>query len=197
MEEHKIVMVGNGGVGKSAMTVRFVQDVFVTEYDPTIEDYYHKVITIDEKECGVEVLDTPSHLEFSSMWDCIYRSGDGFLIVYSITDRSSFEQVTNYYDKIILRKDVNDGEVPIIIVGNKCDLEIEREVSYQEGHDLAQRILCKFIETSALTKQNLEEVFYAIARETKNLKRYYFKSENLQRYKKKKSNFQEEPCIIF
>ncbi|KAJ6245408.1 ras-like protein [Anaeramoeba flamelloides] len=198
MERHSIVVVGGGGVGKSAITVRFVLNRFVTDYDPTIQDSYEKEIVLDQNKCLLDILDTAGCEEFYYLQGITYRTGDGFLIVYSITDRSSFDLVTHFLHEICQIKDLKEEEVPMIIVGNKCDLEVEREVSYQEGQDLARLKHCKFIETSARTNQNLEEVFYAIARETKQIKCYCEEYNKLRILKKKKKNKapQEEPCII-
>ncbi|KAJ6252341.1 ras-like protein [Anaeramoeba flamelloides] len=198
METHNILVVGTPGVGKSAITIRFVLNRFVTDYDPTIEDSYEKEIVLDENKCRLDILDTAGCDEFSCMQGITYREGDGFLIVYSITNRRSFDLVTHFLHEICHINYLKEEEVPMIIVGNKCDLEIEREVSYQEGQDLARLKHCTFIETSALTNQNVEEVFYAIARETKQIKCYCEEYNKLRILKKKKKNkaLQEEPCLI-
>jgi len=91
------------------------------------------------------------------------RTGEGFLCVYSITSRNSFEEISTFYQQILRVKDKD--YYPIIIVANKCDLEGERVVSTQEGRDLAKQCGCKFIETSAKQKINVDEAFFSLVRE--------------------------------
>ena len=107
-------------------------------------------------------IDTPK--EFSSYRDPCYRIGDGFLILYSVTDKYSFYSVQDEIEKIYRAKDVDD--YPIIVIGNKIDLEEERNVSYEQGKELVdkyQKIL--FFEMSVKLCVNVEEVFYAIVGE--------------------------------
>ncbi|CAI4232853.1 unnamed protein product [Auanema sp. JU1783] len=89
----RIVVVGGGGVGKSALTIQFIQQYFVQDYDPTIEDSYTKQCFVDEDLCRLEVLDTAGQEEFSTMREQYLRSGNGFLIVYAVTDRNRFVQL--------------------------------------------------------------------------------------------------------
>ncbi|KAI5293898.1 Ras GTPase [Ascosphaera atra] len=91
------------------------------------------------------------------------RTGEGFLLVYSITSRQSFEEIMTFQQQILRVKDKD--YFPMIVVGNKCDLEKERVVSKQEGEDLARDFGCKFIETSAKSRINVENAFYDIVRE--------------------------------
>eukprot|EP00490_Sorites_sp_Unknown_P002761 CAMPEP_0114656540 /NCGR_PEP_ID=MMETSP0191-20121206/12498_1 /TAXON_ID=126664 /ORGANISM="Sorites sp." /LENGTH=98 /DNA_ID=CAMNT_0001873961 /DNA_START=92 /DNA_END=384 /DNA_ORIENTATION=+ len=86
-QDYKIVVLGGGGVGKSALTIRLVTDNFLDEYDPTIEDSYRKQVMIDDKPALLDILDTAGQEEFSSMQDQWMREGKGFLLVYSITSR--------------------------------------------------------------------------------------------------------------
>merc|ERR1712188_139359 len=117
MTEYKLVIVGGGGVGKSALTIQLIQNNFIEEYDPTIEDSYRKQVTIDDETCLLDILDTAGQEEYSAMRDQYMRTGQGFLIVYSITSRSSFDEVAQFRDQILRVKDAD--KVPIVIVGNK------------------------------------------------------------------------------
>ena len=123
---HKVVVVGSGGVGKSAMTIRFVRNEFVVEYDPTIEDSYRKQFSIDNIPCCLNILDTAGQEEFSAMRDTFMRSGDGFIIVYSLIDQKTFSEVRVYYERCQMLKDESD--IPTVIVGNKADLTNSRKV---------------------------------------------------------------------
>ncbi|KAF6121379.1 PREDICTED: ras-related protein Rap-1b isoform X2 [Elephantulus edwardii] len=117
MREYKLVVLGSGGVGKSALTVQFVQGIFVEKYDPTIEDSYRKQVEVDAQQCMLEILDTA-------------------------------------------------GTVPMILVGNKCDLEDERVVGKEQGQNLARQWNnCAFLESSAKSKINVNEIFYDLVRQ--------------------------------
>ncbi|XP_045647810.1 ras-related protein M-Ras isoform X4 [Ursus americanus] len=102
---YKLVVVGDGGVGKSALTIQFFQKIFVPDYDPTIEDSYLKHTEIDNQWAILDVLDTAGQEEFSAMREQYMRTGDGFLIVYSVTDKASFEHVDRFHQLILRVKD--------------------------------------------------------------------------------------------
>eukprot|EP00457_Paulinella_chromatophora_P009314 gb/GEZN01009376.1/.p1 GENE.gb/GEZN01009376.1/~~gb/GEZN01009376.1/.p1 ORF type:complete len:191 (-),score=38.91 gb/GEZN01009376.1/:585-1157(-) len=165
--EYKLVVLGAGGVGKSALTIRLVTDNFLDEYDPTIEDSYRKQVTIDDKPALLDILDTAGQEEFSSMQDQWMRDGRGFLIVYNITSQPSFDEVTLLYDKIMRTKD--EGNVPIVLAGNKADLKDQRAVSYERGAELAKQWDCPFFETSAKIKLNNEACFFDLVREIRKI----------------------------
>jgi GTPase KRas protein len=173
LREYKIVVVGGGGVGKSALTIQFIQSHFVDEYDPTIEDSYRKQCIIDDEVALLDVLDTAGQEEYSAMREQYMRTGEGFLCVYSIISRNSFEEISTFYQQILRVKDKD--YFPVIIIGNKCDLEHERAVTMQEGYELSRQFGCKFMETSAKHKINVDEAFYALVRE---IKRYNRESEH-------------------
>merc|ERR1712151_902547 len=126
MREYKLVVLGSGGVGKSALTVQFVQGIFVEKYDPTIEDSYRKQVEVDNSQCMLEILDTAGTEQFTAMRDLYMKNGQGFVLVYSITAQSTFGDLEDLHEQIHRVKDAD--KVPIILVGNKCDLEEEREV---------------------------------------------------------------------
>jgi len=163
MTEYKLVIVGGGGVGKSALTIQLIQNHFIDEYDPTIEDSYRKQVTIDEETCLLDILDTAGQEEYSAMRDQYMRTGQGFILVYAITSRSSFDEIASFREQILRVKDKD--KVPMILVGNKCDLETERQVTTGEGQDLAKSFGCPFFESSAKTRVNVEECFYELVRE--------------------------------
>ncbi|KAF9873205.1 ras small monomeric GTPase [Colletotrichum karsti] len=169
LREYKLVVVGGGGVGKSCLTIQLIQSHFVDEYDPTIEDSYRKQCVIDEEVALLDVLDTAGQEEYSAMREQYMRTGEGFLLVYSITSRQSFEEITTFQQQILRVKDKD--YFPMVVVGNKCDLEGEREVTRQEGEALAKSFGCKFIETSAKSRINVDKAFYDIVREIRRYNR--------------------------
>ncbi|KAJ1826447.1 RAS1 protein, partial [Coemansia sp. RSA 2703] len=163
IREYKLVVVGGGGVGKSALTIQFIQAHFVDEYDPTIEDSYRKQCTIDNETAMLDVLDTAGQEEYSAMREQYMRTGEGFLLVYSITSRNSFEEMPTFQQQILRVKDRD--YFPMIVCGNKADLENERQVSPAEGRAIADSFGCPFLETSAKTKTNVNEAFYTLVQE--------------------------------
>ncbi|KAI7557306.1 Ras-like, partial [Hortaea werneckii] len=124
---------------------------------------YRKQCVIDDEVALLDVLDTAGQEEYSAMREQYMRTGEGFLLVYSMTSRQSFEEIITFQQQILRVKDRD--YFPIIVVGNKCDLESEREVSTEEGKELARSFGCKFIETSAKSRINVDNAFYDIVRE--------------------------------
>ncbi|KAF9523207.1 ras-like protein 1 [Crepidotus variabilis] len=157
--EYKVVVLGGGSVGKSALTVQFVQNHFLDEYDPTLEDSYRKQVLIEDEVVLVDVLDTAGQEEYWPMREQYMLSGEGFLLVYSIAERNSFNEISPVYEQILRVKDQDLGTVPVVVVGNKCDLEYERQVATSEGRDLAKHFSCQFMETSAKFRLNVDEIF--------------------------------------
>ncbi|KAL6068815.1 DNA-binding transcription factor rap1 [Balamuthia mandrillaris] len=161
--EYRIVVVGAGGVGKSALTVRFIQGNFVEKYDPTIEDSYRKQVEVDGVACMLDIMDTAGQEEYSALRDQYMKTGQGFILVYSITSPTSFEAATKLRTQILRIKE-DHQDIPIVLVANKVDLEEERAVSAEEGKSLAQKFNTGFIEASAKSNHNVNEVFYELVR---------------------------------
>ncbi|GMR36953.1 hypothetical protein PMAYCL1PPCAC_07148 [Pristionchus mayeri] len=167
----KLVVIGGGGVGKSALTIQFIQQYFVSDYDPTIEDSYTKQCFVDDDICQLEVLDTAGQEEFSTMREQYLRSGHGFLIVFAVTDKNSFSEVERLHKLISRVKDRDD--FPVILVGNKADLESDRHVQRDEGEELARRLHLPYVECSAKMRMNVDHAFHHLVR----LVRRYEQSE--------------------
>lgn len=160
--QYKLVVVGGGGVGKSALTIQFIQSHFVQDYDPTIEDSYRKQCVIDDRVAHLDILDTAGQEEFSAMREQYMRTGEGFLLVFSVTDRSSFDEISKFQIQILRVKDKD--EFPMILVGNKSDLENERTVTNAEASELAKKMKVGYTETSAKLRTNVESSFYDLVR---------------------------------
>ncbi|CAG06696.1 unnamed protein product [Tetraodon nigroviridis] len=211
MREYKVVVLGSGGVGKSALTVQFVTGTFIEKYDPTIEDFYRKEIEVDSSPSVLEILDTAGTEQFASMRDLYIRNGQGFILVYSLVNQQSLQDIKPMRDQIIRVKRFSPAkavslhlaarcsagsfftpsrhssfpntptvrrarpaelcrrcgyqQVPVVLVGNKVDLEDEREVSPSEGQALAEDWGCPFMETSAKSKTMVDELFAEIVRQ--------------------------------
>ncbi|KAA0715730.1 Ras-related protein M-Ras [Triplophysa tibetana] len=162
---YKLVVVGDGGVGKSALTIQFFQKIFVPDYDPTIEDSYLKHTEIDDQWAILDgsVLDTAGQEEFSAMREQYMRTGDGFLIVFSVTDKASFEHVDRFHQLILRVKDRES--FPMVLVANKVDLVHLRKVTTEQGSEMATKHNISYIETSAKEPpMNVENGFHELVR---------------------------------
>eukprot|EP01084_Bolivina_argentea_P070851 128833_1 len=168
IQEYRVVVLGAGAVGKSTLTIRFLTDNFLDEYDPTIEDSYRKQITLDDEPILLDILDTAGQEEFKSMRDQWIRDGHGFLLVYAINSAHTFQEINKLREHIFQSKDCESA--PIVIAGNKCDLEEERQVSTAEAQQLADYWDVPFFETSAKNKINNTDVFYKVVQEIKRYK---------------------------
>jgi len=167
VEEIKMVTLGCGGVGKSALTIQLIKNYFIIEYDPTIEDSYHQQFVIDGEACLLDILDTAGQEEYCALRDQYMKTGQGFLLIYAINKKDTFEEIPRLRDDTIRVKE--NKIIPMILVGNKCDLEEEREVSIQEGRDLAKSYNIPFYETSAKTRLNVEEIYHQLVREIRRV----------------------------
>lgn len=132
-------------------------------HDPTIEDRYQTTITIKEKTFEVEILDTAGEEDFQNMLDMWISFGDGFLLVFALNDRESFEEIKVKRDRIIKSKKDFEFNPSFILVGNKVDLEDQRKISFNEAKNLAESWGCEYIETSAKTNFNCKEAFQKVA----------------------------------
>ncbi|KAI8804908.1 small GTPase superfamily, partial [Cladochytrium replicatum] len=159
---HKIIMVGSGGVGKSALTLQYMYGDFVEEYDPTKADSYRKKVALDGQDCFIDILDTAGQEEYAAIRDNYYRSGEGFLCVFSICEAESFAHTQDFRDQIC--RVLDDEAVPFVLVGNKADLANQRRVSAQEASAKAREWGCTYVETSAKTRDNVELAYQTLMR---------------------------------
>jgi GTPase KRas protein len=168
-KEYKLVVMGGGGVGKSALTIRLVSGKFEKTYDPTIEDSYRKDAIIDGEDCVLDVLDTAGQEEFAALRDQWIRESKGFILVYSVVKHGTLGELSQFYTQIERIKEDELNEIGIVLAGNKCDMEEQREVSKAEGLALAKDwatkgIRTSFYETSAKAEINNEEIYYEAVR---------------------------------
>ena len=137
--------------------------MFVEDYDPTIEDSYIQHTEIDGQWCILDVLDTAGQEEFSAMREQYMRKGDAFLLVYSVTDRASYMNMKHFHTLILRVKDKDS--YPMILVANKVDLVHLRQVSQEQGQELANMLKIPYIETSAKTPPiNVDKAFHEVVR---------------------------------
>ncbi|KAI9259310.1 ferrous iron transporter B [Sporodiniella umbellata] len=153
----RIAILGTRAVGKSSLVIQFCENHFVDSYYPTIENTFTKTIKYRGIEYQVEIMDTAGQDEYSILQSHHATSMNGYVLVYSISSRSSFEMIKIIRDKLL---DFTGLEViPCVIVGNKTDLNIQRQVTTQEGIELGQAWNCPFVETSAKHDENVSKIF--------------------------------------
>ena len=157
----KIAVLGKGVVGKSSLTYRFINYDVSTEHDPTIEDRYKSNLNIEGTNYEVEILDTAGEEDYQNMMDMWISFGEGFLLVFAINDKESFNLIKLKHDRILKGK--HGVKCPILLVGNKQDLENERQVNYSEAKEMADKWGIEYIETSAKTNFNCKEAFEMLA----------------------------------
>jgi len=161
MDQWKIAVLGDSGVGKTALAVQFTMNC---SYEPTIEEEeaYRKQLLVDNKMCFVEVIDTAGHEEDLTLRDQLIRESQGFILVYSIAARTSFDRVETFRQNMLR---IKRGKPIFMLVGNKADKGYEREVSKEDGMALARTLGCEFLETSSKTAQNVDKVFQDLVRQ--------------------------------
>ncbi|KXJ28750.1 ras-related protein Rap1 [Exaiptasia diaphana] len=197
----KIIVFGEPGVGKSALTQQYSKKTFPEEYEPTIEDTYDTIVELDGRRVDLSVVDTAGHGVFSQMRDSYIKSGDGFLLVYSVTDKWSLQAISAMRDHI-LRVKGEKGKIstntPIVIVGNKCDLDDDRVLTYQEGERVARKFSCSFFETSAKDDIGVDDVFVELTRKIKRSKLStlgkHFSRNSRMRFSMRSLSINERKC---
>ncbi|PVG01523.1 P-loop containing nucleoside triphosphate hydrolase protein [Serendipita vermifera] len=144
------------GAGKTSLVVRFIESTWFEGYDYTIEESYRKKCNLDGEDVILDVLDAWYGAEYPSMVQQFVRACEGLLFAYSINDRESFEGM-KAWSNTLLR--LTGDPPPVMVVGTKCDQELDREVTMQEAHEFATKLHGLYIETSAKLDVNVESAF--------------------------------------
>ncbi|KAK5167395.1 GTP-binding protein [Saxophila tyrrhenica] len=147
-----------GGPGKSSLTVQYVDGHFVDSYYPTVENTFSKVIRHKNHDFAVEIIDTAGQDEYTILNSKHFIGIHGYMVVYSVASKQSFEMVRIIRDKIL--NHTGADAVPIMVVANKSDLRPEqRQVSLADGRKLAEELGCGFVEASARYNENVSKAF--------------------------------------
>ncbi|KAF9462601.1 small GTPase superfamily [Collybia nuda] len=157
LKKRKIAVLGSRSVGKSSLVVQFTENHFVESYYPTIESAFRKTVGYNGTQYECEIIDTAGQDEYSLLSAKHAIGIHGYVLVYSVTSRKSFDMIQIVYDKIIDFCGVMD--IPCVIVGSKMDLQQSRQVEASEGEQLAVANKAAWVETSAKNNLNVGNVF--------------------------------------
>jgi small GTP-binding protein len=159
----RLIVIGDSGVGKTQMMIRFTDDTFNAQGVSTVGvDFKAKTINISGVPHKVQIWDTAGQERFRNITEAYYRKGHGIAIVYDVTNRTSFESIPSWFESV-KNKCEGLGPIPIVLVGNKADMEAA--VSMEEGFQLATERGAHFFQTSALDGSNIEDAFTDLATE--------------------------------
>lgn len=159
--DRTLTVIGSTSVGKSSLTIRFLEGRFSAEYDPTISRMYRHRQLVNGVDYSLTIYDTAG-LEQQAQIPQQYIKSHGFILVYSINDPQSFKIVSDIYIRLV--DELGSTQIPIVLIGNKTDLNEQRRITYEAGKDLVQQwkdagSQAAFMETSALTGEKVSEVF--------------------------------------
>merc|ERR1712224_266608 len=161
----KLLLIGDSGVGKSCLLLRFSEDSFTTSFITTIGiDFKIKTIELDGKRIKLQIWDTAGQERFRTITTAYYRGAMGILLVYDVTDENSFQNIRNWVRNIEQHAADN---VDKILIGNKCDMKDQKVVDKSRGQELANHYNIRFFETSAKSDINVKDAFYAISKDIK------------------------------
>mmetsp|Transcript_49192 Transcript_49192/g.76788 ORF Transcript_49192/g.76788 Transcript_49192/m.76788 type:complete len:198 (-) Transcript_49192:348-941(-) len=161
----KLLLIGDSGVGKSCLLLRFADDTYTESYISTIGvDFKIRTLELDGKTIKLQIWDTAGQERFRTITSSYYRGANGIIVVYDVTDNESFNNVKQWMNEI--DKYASD-KVNKMLVGNKCDLTSKKVVDYDTGKELADSLGIPFLETSAKNSTNVEQAFITMAAEIK------------------------------
>ena len=159
----EVIFSGKSNVGKSSLFLRFVDDIWNDTFVPTIGvDFKIKTFDIDEKKIKMQIWDTAGQERFKNIIASYYRGAHGILLIYDVTDKDSFKNLSNWL--IEIEKNASKNVLKVLI-GNKSDLEDKRVITINQGKEFADTYGLKFLETSAKKNVNVNEAFETLGRE--------------------------------
>jgi Ras-related protein Rab-1A len=162
----KLLLIGDSGVGKSCLLLRFADHTYTESYISTIGvDFKIRTIELDGKTIKLQIWDTAGQERFRTITSSYYRGAHGIIVVYDVTDVESFNNVKQWLNEIDRYATEN---VTKLLVGNKCDLVNKKAVDYETAKDFADKLNIPFLETSAKNATNVEKAFLTMAAEIKN-----------------------------
>ena len=178
---YRVIILGESGVGKTALLKCSLGEEFPHSYIQTIEETYSTIVQHDDCPVKLKIIDTDGQVEESETRSMYYKDGEGFIIVYDLTNRESFLRIKKTYQSIRQARDMEDSmPLPVVVIANKADLSQRRAVQMGEGEMLARALKCAYLETSAKHGTNVEEVFRVLITEIRDQSKILFKKEKKQ-----------------
>ena len=190
--EVKIITLGDSHVGKSSLIFKFIEDKFSSSYMSTVGfDLKFKTIKINNEEIKVMIFDTAGQERFRSLASNYIRKANGILLVYDISDKNTFLNIENWMTSI---KEESSDTIPIILIGNKCDLDEQRKIQKEEGEQFANNNNLKFFETSCKDGDNVENCFIELTKQIIERKKEKQFNPNTQKLVNIKDKKKEKDC---
>ncbi|XP_033736393.1 ras-related protein Rab-1A-like [Pecten maximus] len=162
----KFIVIGDSGVGKSSLLLRFADDVFSDTYISTIGvDFKNQTLKIEDKTVQLQIWDTAGQESLKTITSSFYRGAHGIMLVYDVTDMESFRNLETWIQEV---DKYSTYDSPMILVGNKSDMTPQRVVTYTMGKEYGERLGITFMETSAKSSTNVEALFMSLTSEVKS-----------------------------
>ena len=192
-EKIKLMVIGETRVGKTALIKKYTKNVFGGTYLTTVGiDFQEKIINVEEKSVKLQIWDTAGQERFRNIAKSYFHTSDGFLLVYDISCKDSFEKLNFWYEQIKLNA---PQSTKCVVAGNKCDLEEKRQVNKNEGENFAKTYNIDFYETSAKDGINVDVVFQTLASEImKDIKKNGSKNKRSSQVLKKNTKSKKKSC---
>ncbi len=154
---YKVIIIGDTNVGKSNILTRYLKDEFSSNTKSTVGvELGIKFLKIKNIKAKIQIWDTAGQERYKAITSSYFKGSNGCFIVYDITNEASFDNIEKWYEQI---QSETSKEIPIVLVGNKCDLEDERKVPTEKAKEKAENLKCAFFETSALKGTNIDKIF--------------------------------------
>ena len=167
MEEYdmmvKVIIIGDSGVGKTNIMSKFLKNKFMEESKATVGvEFGSKLFDLNGHKIKAQIWDTAGQEKYKSITGAYFKGSKGALVVYDITQKSTYESLEKWVNDL---KSAGDPKITIILIGNKSDLEENRQVSKEQGEEKAKSFGCAFLETSALSGDNIDKAFNLMVKE--------------------------------
>ena len=167
MEEYdmmvKVIIIGDSGVGKTNIMSKFLKNKFMEESKATVGvEFGSKLFDLNGHKIKAQIWDTAGQEKYKSITGAYFKGSKGALVVYDITQKSTYEYLEKWVNDL---KSAGDPKITIILIGNKSDLEENRQVSKEQGEEKAKSFGCAFLETSALSGDNIDKAFNMMVKE--------------------------------
>ena len=192
-EKIKLMVIGETRVGKTALINKYTKNTFGGTYLTTVGiDFQEKIINIEEKTVKLQIWDTAGQERFRNIAKSYFHTSDGFLLVYDISNKETFEKLNFWYEQITLNAPAN---TKCVVAGNKCDLDDSREVNREEGEKFAKTYNINFFETSAKEGTNVNKLFQTLSSEIiKDIIKNGHKNKRASQVLKKNTKNKKKSC---